>query len=42
MENKSNFEVKVGLLVVFAILIFAYIVFSIGDFYVFRPGYNIN
>lgn len=42
MDNKSNFEMKVGIFVFISLVVFTYIVFSIGDFYVFRPGYKIK
>ena len=42
MDNKSNFEMKVGVFVFIGLVVFTYIVFSIGDFYVFRPGYRIK
>lgn len=42
MDNKSSFEMKVGIFVFIGLIVFTYIVFSIGDFYVFRPGYRIK
>lgn len=42
MDGKSNFEMKVGVFVFIGLLVFTYIVFSIGDFYVFKPGYRIK
>jgi phospholipid/cholesterol/gamma-HCH transport system substrate-binding protein len=42
MDKQSNIELKVGFFVFIGIIIFTYIVFSIGDFYVFKPGYRIK
>ena len=42
METKSSFELKVGVFVFIGLIVFTYIVFSIGDFYVFKPGYRIK
>lgn len=42
MDNKSSFEMKVGVFVFIGLVVFTYIVFSIGDFYVFKPGYRIK
>jgi len=42
MLDKSKFELRVGVFVFFALLAFIYIVFSIGDFYVFEPGYRVD
>ena len=42
MDNKTNFEMKVGVFVFVGLVVFTYIVFSIGDFYVFKPGYRIK
>ena len=42
MDTKSNFELKVGIFVFIGLLIFSYIVFSISDFYVVKPGYRIK
>jgi len=42
MDAKTNFELKVGIFVFIGLIVFTYIVFSIGDFYVFKPGYRIK
>ena len=42
MDTKSSFELKVGIFVFIGLIVFSYIVFSIGDFYVFKPGYRIK
>jgi len=43
MESKPlNFEIKVGIFVFLGILIMFLIVFSIGEFYILRPMYNIK
>lgn len=42
MDPKSKFELKVGIFVFVGLIVFTYIVFSIGDFYVFRPGYRVK
>ncbi len=42
MDKKTRFELKVGIFVFLGLIIFAYIVFSIGDFYLFRPGYRLK
>ncbi len=42
MLDKSKFEFRVGVFVFFGLLVLVYIVFSIGDFYVFRPGCRIK
>lgn len=42
MDTKSNFELRVGVFVFIGLIISTYIVFSIGDFYVFKPGYRIK
>lgn len=43
MESKPlNFEIKVGIFVFLGILIMFIIVFSIGEFYILKPMYNIK
>jgi phospholipid/cholesterol/gamma-HCH transport system substrate-binding protein len=42
MDKQSNIELRVGIFVFIGLIIFTYIVFSIGDFYVFKPGYRIK
>jgi len=43
MESKPlNFEIKVGIFVFLGILIMFIIVFSIGEFYILKPTYNIK
>jgi len=42
MDSKSNFELKVGVFVFVGLIVFTYIVFSISDFYIFKPGYRIK
>jgi len=42
MDSKSNFELRVGIFVFIGLIVFTYIVFSIGDFYIFKPGYRIK
>lgn len=42
MDTKSNFELKVGVFVFIGIIVLTYIVFSISDFYIFKPGYRIK
>lgn len=42
MDNKTGFEMKVGIFVFVGLIVFSYIVFSIGDFYLFKPGYRIK
>jgi len=43
MESKPvNFEIKVGIFVFLGILILFIIVFSIGEFYLLKPMYNIK
>ena len=39
---EKNFELKVGIFVFIGIVVLFIIVFSIGEFYLFRPGYNIK
>ena len=41
MDSKI-IELKVGVFILIAIIIFFIIVFSIGDIYIMKPGYNIN
>ncbi|OIO38611.1 MAG: hypothetical protein AUJ75_02575 [Candidatus Omnitrophica bacterium CG1_02_49_10] len=40
--DKKNFEIRVGLFVFIAMIILTVIVFSVGNFYIFKPGYTIN
>ncbi|MFH1782788.1 MAG: MlaD family protein [Candidatus Omnitrophota bacterium] len=42
MFTRSNFEIKVGIFIFFGLLILAIIIFSIGNFYGIKRGYNIN
>ena len=42
MDGKSNFELKVGVFVFVGLIVFTYIVFSICDFYIFKPGYRLK
>ena len=42
MDGKSNFELRVGVFVFVGLVVFTYIVFSISDFYVFKPGYRVK
>ncbi|PIR65259.1 MAG: hypothetical protein COU52_05235, partial [Candidatus Omnitrophica bacterium CG10_big_fil_rev_8_21_14_0_10_43_8] len=42
MDAKFKFEMKVGVFVFVGLAVFAYIVFSISDFYIFKPGYRIK
>jgi len=42
MVDKSKVELRVGAFVFFGFLVLMYIVFSIGDFYIFSPGYRIK
>ena len=38
MDGKSNFELRVGVFVFIGLIIFTYVVFSIGDFYFKSDG----
>jgi len=40
--DKSKVELRVGAFVFFGLLVLVYIIFSIGDFYIFSPGYRIK
>ncbi len=42
MIQRENIEVKVGIFVFIGMLILFIIVFSIGDFYLWNPGYSIR
>lgn len=42
MADRSKFELKVGIFVFLGLAALCYIVFSIGDFYILRPGYHIK
>ncbi|MBU1912502.1 MAG: MCE family protein [Candidatus Omnitrophica bacterium] len=42
MFTKMNFELKVGIFIFIGIVILSVIIFSIGNFYSVKQGYNIN
>ncbi|MBN1793484.1 MAG: MCE family protein [Candidatus Omnitrophica bacterium] len=42
MDGRTNFELKVGIFVFIGLVILSALIFSIGEFYVFRRGINYN
>ena len=42
MFTRSSFELKVGIFIFIGIVILAVIVFSIGNFYTLKRGYELN
>lgn len=42
MERNSGLDFKVGIFVLIGIVIFTFLVLFIGDFNIFKPGYNIK
>ena len=42
MTAKMNLELKVGIFTFIALIVLTIAVFSIGDIYIFRPGYLIK
>ena len=42
MTQKSNLEIRVGLFVLVGLLILVVFVFSIGDYYFYKPGYRLR
>ncbi len=42
MFTRSNFELKVGIFIFIGMVILSVIVFSIGNFYSIKRGYNLN
>ena len=42
MTSKANLEMRVGLFVLLGLAILALFVFSIGDYYFYKPGYHLR
>lgn len=42
MAKKSNLEMRVGLFVLLGIVILTIFIFSIGDYYFYKPGYHLR
>ena len=40
--SAKNFEVKVGIFILFGIVVLFVMIFSIGDIYIIQPGYHIK
>ncbi len=41
-KDEYNFETKVGVFVFLALVLLIIVIFSIGDFYMFKPGYTLK